>query len=168
MTASGWCYRKIVVMEGGSGPWKMQPPDRPTCPRSHMGRAWALILLTGQGRRVFVRWGKDSSSSCPAGLQRPPLPCPNKGLRRPLKQLSRRDAGVQTAQCGGLAAKVRPEPQAQEPGKHTRAAASGPCLPLSPGQGWGHRIPAAVPQRQDTGPTLWSTPFYVITPRGLP
>ena len=35
------------------------------------------------------------------------------------------------AQRGGPAAKVCPEPQAQEPGKHTRAAASGLCRPVS-------------------------------------
>lgn len=37
-----------------------------TCPRSPVGRAWALTLLTGGRRRVFVRQGRDSSSSCPA------------------------------------------------------------------------------------------------------
>ena len=54
-----------------------------------------------------------------------PRPRPNKGPRWPLKQLSRRDAGVQTAQRGGLAAKVRLSPRRRNPG-NTRAAAPGP------------------------------------------
>lgn len=45
MTASGWCYHKIVVMEGGSDPWKMQPPDRTTCPGSPMGEGTLRLIM---------------------------------------------------------------------------------------------------------------------------
>lgn len=97
------------------------------------------------GLRTDLPHWREEETICQVGegqpLQLPsrpattPRPCPNKGPRQPLKQLSRRDAGVQTAQPGGLAAKVRLNPRRRNPG-NTRAAAPGPCsCPAETGRG---------------------------------
>lgn len=131
-------------------------------PRSQAGRAWALTFLTGGRRRGQV--GEGQPLQLPSRPATTPRPRPNKGQRRPLKQLSRRDAGVQTAQHGGLAAKVRPESQAQEPGKH-QGYGTGPLpasVSLVRGGGTGH---LQLSCRNRTRDPLCGAPPSVSSPR---
>ena len=80
----------FTALQGGELLWKTEPSglrEAQTKARvcQHWGafgeaypRSHALTFLTDGRRRVFVRWGRDSPSSCPAGLRRPPAPAPTK------------------------------------------------------------------------------------------